>query len=117
MRNWNLTILFSLACLISSGQGKNSIWCFGDSAGIDFRNISSPSIFGSGMNSKGSCATVSDSLGNLIFYCATPDIVNFNNGVMPLGIVYNRNNEKMHGSCPDSLTINQNHCRHDGVIW
>ena len=101
MRNWNLTILFSLACLISSGQGKNSIWCFGDSAGIDFRNISSPSIFGSGMNSKGSCATVSDSLGNLIFYCATPDIVNFNNGVMPLGIVYNRNNEKMQNG--DSL--------------
>jgi hypothetical protein len=77
------------------GQGRNSIWCFGDSAGIDFRNTLSPSAFVSGLNSKGTCATISDSLGNLLFYCASPDIVGFWNGVLPLGIIYNMDHQKM----------------------
>ncbi|MBK6989144.1 MAG: T9SS type A sorting domain-containing protein [Bacteroidia bacterium] len=95
MKKCILIWFFSFVCLFANGQRRNAIWCFGDSSGIDFRNISSPSVFGSGMNAKGSCATVSDSLGNLIFYCATPDIVNFNNGVPQLGVVYNRDHYKM----------------------
>ncbi|HRH66994.1 MAG TPA: T9SS type A sorting domain-containing protein [Bacteroidia bacterium] len=94
---WILLLVYSFA----NGQGRNSIWCFGDSAGIDFRNISAPSLFASGMNSIGSCSTISDTTGNLMFYCSSPDIVNFNNGVLPLGIVYNRNHLKMQNG--DSL--------------
>ena len=101
MKNYLFIWLFFLVCSFSNGQGRNSICCFGDSAGIDFRNISSPTLFECGMNSKGSCATISDSSGNLIFYCSAPDIVNFNNGVLPLGIVYNRNHLKMQNG--DSL--------------
>ena len=90
-----LIVLLSFACLFSNGQGKNSIWCFGDSAGIDFRNTLSPIPFTSGMNSKGTCASISDSVGSLLFYCSTPDIVGFWNGVYPLGIVYNNNHQMM----------------------
>jgi hypothetical protein len=95
MRSWIIIFAFLFACRISNGQGRNAIWCFGDSAGIDFRNTSSPVPFSSGLSAKGTCASISDNAGNLLFYCASPDIVNFNNGVLPLGIVYNKNHEKM----------------------
>ncbi len=65
---------FYLDCI---GQGKNAIWCFGDSAGIDFNNVANPIVFSSGMNAVGSCASISDSSGNLKFYCSTPDITNY----------------------------------------
>ncbi|MBK6446621.1 MAG: T9SS type A sorting domain-containing protein [Bacteroidetes bacterium] len=83
------------------GQSKNAIWCFGDSAGVDFNNTANPIPFISGMNAKGTCASISDISGNLKFYCASPDIENFWNGVSQLGIVYNREHQKMYNS--DSL--------------
>ena len=89
MKKGFLIVLLSFACLFSNGQGKNTIWCFGDSTGIDFRNISSPSVFESGINSKGTCASISDSLGNLLFYAGSPDIRYFNNGVLK-AIVYKK---------------------------
>ena len=94
MKNWTLIVLLFLTYLISNGQGKNTIWCFGDSTGIDFRNISSPSVFESGINSKGTCASISDSLGNLLFYAGSPDIRYFNNGVLK-AIVYNKDHLQM----------------------
>ena len=90
------------------GQSKNAIWCFGDSAGVDFNNTANPIPFISGMNAKGTCASISDISGNLKFYCASPDIENFWNGVSQLGIVYNREHQKMYNS--DSLILELQHC-------
>ncbi len=95
MKKIILILTFSLVCLFVHGQGRNSIWCFGDSAGIDFRNTLNPIAFTSSMNSKGTCSTISDSLGNLLFYCGSPDIAGFWNGNTKLGVVYNSNHEKM----------------------
>ncbi|MEO5569798.1 MAG: T9SS type A sorting domain-containing protein [Bacteroidia bacterium] len=68
-----IALLFSiLMCSIYSvGQNRNSIWCFGDSAGIDFNNINNPVPIISGMDSRGSCASTADANGNLLFYSAT----------------------------------------------
>lgn len=33
----SLISVFTLLCLFSQAQNRNSVWCFGDSAGIDFR--------------------------------------------------------------------------------
>lgn len=52
----------------SYSQNKNSIWCFGDSAGIDFRNLSNPVPISTGMDGRGGCSSISDSAGNLLFY-------------------------------------------------
>ena len=49
----------------------NSIWIFGDSAGIDFRIPNNPVPITSGMDGRGSCVSISDSLGNLQLYAAT----------------------------------------------
>ncbi|MCX6275725.1 MAG: T9SS type A sorting domain-containing protein [Bacteroidetes bacterium] len=47
-------------------QDRNSTWCFGDSSGIDFSS-GSPVLFTSGVKSRGSCISMSDSLGHLLF--------------------------------------------------
>ena len=46
---------------------------FGDSAGIDFNNLSNPVVLSSGVNSSASSASISDAKGNLLFYTAGVD--------------------------------------------
>jgi hypothetical protein len=64
-----LLLLILFIELSAFGQTQNSIWVFGDSAGIDFSNVSNPIPIVSGMGGRGSCASISDSAGNLIMYC------------------------------------------------
>ena len=61
-----LLLLFSLSAY---GQKRNNIWCFGDSAGINF-NFSIPQTFTSQCNTRGSATSISDTSGNLILYTA-----------------------------------------------
>lgn len=70
-------ILLFLLNTNSYSQGRNNIWCFGDSAGIDF-NQSPPVPFVSSVRSRGSCVSIADSLGNLLFY-ANDRVGNWNN--------------------------------------
>jgi hypothetical protein len=51
-------------------QNRNSVWVFGDSAGIDFGSGFAVPI-ASGMDGRGSCASIADESGNLLFYAAT----------------------------------------------
>lgn len=66
-----MRIVFSLLIVLvlseANAQNKNSVWCFGDSAGMDF-SLGSPTLFISGVKSRGSCASISDSLHQLLFY-------------------------------------------------
>ena len=83
-----IIVSFSVLCCV--GQDRNSIWCFGDSAGIDFRNPLNPVPFNSILRSKGSCSSVADENGNLLFYVG--DDTTFTNVG---GRVYNRLNQQM----------------------
>lgn len=70
-------ILFLLLyCETSQAQYRNSIWCFGDSAGIDFTIPSSPQPYFSAMRSRGTAVSISDTLGQLLFYAHTGDTSN-----------------------------------------
>ncbi|MFM7901840.1 MAG: hypothetical protein ACKPAD_07615, partial [Bacteroidota bacterium] len=81
-------LLFSTA---SFSQNQNSVWCFGDSAGIDFSNLSAPVPIHSNIKSRGSAASISDGNGNLLFSTSyNTDILNA--GVQG-GEVYDRNNQ------------------------
>ena len=63
-------ILFCFSSITAQSQNRNSIWCFGDSASIDFSSgIATP--ISSGMDGRGSCASIADESGNLLFYAAT----------------------------------------------
>jgi hypothetical protein len=43
MKSGKLFIVFFLATsFYATAQNRNSIWCFGDSAGINFSNINNP---------------------------------------------------------------------------
>ena len=69
-------------------QNKNAQWVFGDSAGIDFLNMSNPTPFHSGMDGRGSCVAISDSNGNLRFYA-------YSQVSLLLTKVFNNNNVHM----------------------
>ena len=62
--------LVLILCLIANtlfAQYQNTVWCFGDSAGIDFNSGTATPIF-SVVKGKGTSASVCDSAGNLLFY-------------------------------------------------
>ena len=62
-----LLIFFLIfVCFFCEAQNENSSWCFGDSAGIDFKNVNNPQPFNTSVQSRGSCGSISDSLGNLL---------------------------------------------------
>jgi hypothetical protein len=63
-----IIILYSFDCY---SQSRNCIWIFGDSAGIDFSNLSNPVPITSGMDGRGSCVSIADSNCNLILYAYT----------------------------------------------
>jgi len=75
----------------SKAQNRNSIWCFGDSAGINFSNINNPVPYYSAMRGRGSCASIADDTGNLLFY---------GNTYLYLTLVWNALNDTMTNSYP-----------------
>ncbi len=79
---------------------RDAIWCFGDSAQIDF-NQQPPAVTWCSTRSRGTACSISDSLGNLLFYCHTDYIPLWLQGYNKLGIIWNRNNAVMENG--DSL--------------
>lgn len=76
MKKNTLIIIFLFAALHSYSQNANSVWIFGDSAGISFANISNPIPITSSMDGRGSCASYADSNGNTKLYAATLGYLN-----------------------------------------
>ncbi len=70
-----MRFIFSVILLLITVSGicqnRNSIWCFGDSAGIDFSDIHNPVTYISVMDGRGSCVSICDSTGLLQFYADT----------------------------------------------
>ncbi|HRC32445.1 MAG TPA: hypothetical protein PK736_03270, partial [Bacteroidia bacterium] len=63
------------------------IWCFGDSAGIDFNNLTIPTPIATGGDGRGNCTSIADSNGNLLFYATE----NSNSDA----VIYNKNHTLM----------------------
>jgi hypothetical protein len=87
-------IVFLMISNLCHAQYKNSVWCFGDSARIDF--VNGTAIAGSSaVGSRGTCTSIADSANNLLFY--TADDPNYNNvpGYIRRGTVYNKLNAVM----------------------
>jgi hypothetical protein len=59
---------------IGYSQFIDRYWTFGDSSAIDFKNLNSPTPDSSILRVRGTCASICDSLGNLILYGGTPNI-------------------------------------------
>jgi hypothetical protein len=63
--------ILALTTFDSVAQKSNYVWTFGDSAGIDFNNLSNPQPIETGMRSRGSCVSIADTNGSLLFYANT----------------------------------------------
>jgi hypothetical protein len=72
MQKLILYILF-ISVSYCYGQKQDRVWCFGDSSGIDFNNLSNPQAITSGIGpySFYTYASLSDSFGNLQLYAAS----------------------------------------------
>ncbi|MBL0103742.1 MAG: T9SS type A sorting domain-containing protein [Bacteroidetes bacterium] len=81
--------IFILDFRFCQAQNQNNIWCFGDSSGIDF-NQSPPVPFHTSLNTRGSCVSIADTIGSLLFYAETQ--MNANDRATN---VYDRNNNQM----------------------
>jgi hypothetical protein len=81
--------IFILDLRFCQAQNQNNIWCFGDSSGIDF-NQNPPTPFRTSLDVRGSCASIADSSGRLLFYAEA------NGHIQDIGTnVYNQNNVQM----------------------
>lgn len=84
---WNILavlilMIFSQMCFC---QNQSAIWYFGKNAGLDFRNNQVNVLTDGAMYAREGCATVSDSLGNLLFYTNGINIWNREHQQMPNG--------------------------------
>ena len=107
---------------------RDAVWCFGDSAQIDF-NQQPPTVSWCSNRSRGTACSIADSSGNLLFYCHTFYIPLWQTGYDKLGVVWNKNNEIMENGdslvgrgwyhemviIPNVLNYNQYYLFHSGV--
>jgi hypothetical protein len=63
-----LGILLLLITANVFSQYSNNIWCFGDSAGLDFSDTTNITVFKTAVVSKGSCTSIANSSNQLFFY-------------------------------------------------
>ncbi len=66
----SLCVLLLIIPFNSSAQHRNDNWAFGDSAGVSFVNLANPITFSTVVKTRGSCASISDTNGNMLFYYA-----------------------------------------------
>lgn len=85
MRKVQLILLILLLSQFSYSQGEWNNWYFGRRAGLTFNN-GSPVVLTNGVQVYGStCASISDSLGNLLFYTDGQKVYTWNHLLMTNG--------------------------------
>ncbi|MCC6383709.1 MAG: T9SS type A sorting domain-containing protein [Bacteroidia bacterium] len=76
MKKYLFILLFTFCSNnFALSQYKNSIWVFGDSSLIDFSDTSNILTGYSAINSRGSCSSICDTNGTLLFYTGYDDDV------------------------------------------
>ncbi len=88
-------LIGSVKTLPTLAQYRNSNWTFGDSCGVRFNAAGIDSFYTTSVKSRGTCASISDSLGNLLFYAASPKLSFWQTGIYAQGVVYNKNHQEM----------------------
>jgi hypothetical protein len=65
-----LFLILALSIIVwdVQAQKRGAVWCFGDSALVDFSDTSNIGLGTSAVRSRGSCASICDSSGSLLFY-------------------------------------------------
>jgi Secretion system C-terminal sorting domain len=91
-----IIFLLMVNSIYTEAQFTDRFWAFGDSSAIDFTNLNNPTPSTSILRSRGTCTSICDSLGTLLFYAASPKVPYWLNGVTySLGYVVNKNHLEM----------------------
>ena len=85
MKNWFFILLFFLVPFLGFSQGEFNNWYFGTFAGLNFNN-SPPTPLLDNNTLMGVQSSVSDSIGNLLFYSTGSVVCNRNKLFMPNGM-------------------------------
>ncbi len=89
-----ILFVFIFITLNLKAQYTNLNWAFGDSCGIKFSTTGIDSMYRTSVKARGSCATVSDSLGNLIFYASAPHYqLTINASQLAKGVLFNSSHQ------------------------
>ncbi|HQK97372.1 MAG TPA: hypothetical protein PLH61_05065, partial [Bacteroidia bacterium] len=85
-------LLLLVISKITSAQYTDRYWCFGDSAGVDFNVLTNPIPANSVLRSRGTCASICDSSGQLLLYCGSPQVSLWlaGTGIETFGYVLNK---------------------------
>jgi hypothetical protein len=67
-RRLSLVFIFSFFSFFLKAQKEGNVWCFGDSALVDWNDPENPLTGRSIVDSRGSASSISDPFGNLLFY-------------------------------------------------
>ncbi len=96
-----------LNCYFSQAQFTDRYWAFGDSSALDFKIPGAPVPSTSILRVRGTCASICDSSGNLIFYGGSPHTTLFlpPSTVRTEGFIINKNHQII--SNGDSLRTTQ----------
>ncbi len=97
-------LLFLLINATASAQFTDRYWVFGDSAGIDFSNLSNPVAANSILRVRGTCASICDSAGDLLFYCGAANWYRYIHGINTDYLGYAINNQ--HQIIPNGDSLN-----------
>ncbi len=89
-KNLHLLAIIFLSCIVqveceAQNKNNNSIWYFGDHAGIDFRTGSPVVLTNSAMYDWDVAATACNTSGELLMYCNGDTVWNKNHQLMPNG--------------------------------
>ena len=74
-----IVILFAICFFNCTAQKEGNIWCFGDSAGIDFNGVNPLPLTDIILNAFEPSSSISDSNGNLLFYMGPKILYSFDN--------------------------------------
>jgi gliding motility-associated-like protein len=84
MRKFTLTVLLFYSCFANAQKIYNN-WYFGDSAGVTFNTNPPTALTGGQTKALEGTVSISDSLGNLLFYSEGITVWNRNHQIMPHG--------------------------------
>ncbi len=82
---YSIYIILLFCFHFSLAQKEASHWYFGEKAGLNFNSGSPVAVTNGSLITEEGCATISDSLGNLLFYTDGTLVWNRNHDIMPTG--------------------------------
>src|SRR5688572_26341050 len=84
---YTVFILLAFISLTAQAQRETDNWYFGKYASLNFNQTGVPiSNLGSAMNTHSACSSISDSLGNLLFYTNGDTVWNRQHQIMGIGL-------------------------------